>query len=97
MVTRTRRFEWDAEKNRANIAQHRIDFGEAKRIFNHPTLDILDDRFDYGEMRTVSIGTTNGITLLVVVHTDRNNVTRIISARRAEKAEQKRYDRYFGS
>ncbi len=88
-------FEWDENKNRANIANHGYSFEDAIRIFDGSTIDMVDDRFEYDELRTVSIGTTNGITLLVVVHTDRQGVTRIISARRAEKHERRQYERHL--
>ena len=85
-------FEWDEDKNQGNIAKHGIGFERASRIFQGPTLDWIDDRDDYGEERIVSIGMIEGVLVLVVVHTDREGVTRIISARPAKRPERKRYD-----
>ncbi len=85
-------YEWDKKKNRLNIEKHGIGFKTACRIFDGPVLTALDDRTDYGEVRKVSIGAIDGIVVLAVVHTDRKGKTRIISARRANRAERKRYE-----
>ncbi|MHA1537863.1 MAG: BrnT family toxin [Alphaproteobacteria bacterium] len=84
-------FTWDPAKNAANIAKHGVSFEYAVRIFEGPVLTGVDTRNDYGEMRETSIGLVYGIATLVVVHTDRGGVTRIISARRALKHERYRY------
>lgn len=85
-------FEWDEDKNRRNIAKHGIGFERAARIFDGPTLDRIDDRRDYGETRTISIGVLEDILILVVVHTDRSGKIRIISARPAKRPERKIYE-----
>lgn len=59
-------FEWDAEKDALNIRKHGLSFAYAALIFERPTLDKADDRFDYGEMRTLRIGTVDGIAILAV-------------------------------
>ena len=87
-------FEWDDEKNRANIAKHGVSFEEAALIFGGPTLTRIDDRWDYGETREVSIGQLPEQVVATVIHTDRNGVTRLISARLANRAERKRYYDY---
>ena len=81
-------YEWDEAKNQANIRKHRIDFRDAVRVFNKPTLDIVDDRQDYGEVRTNSIGDLGGLAILLVTHTDREERTRLISARAATRTER---------
>ena len=86
------KFEWDEDKNRTNIAKHGIDFEYASRIFNGFTLDREDTLFEYGETRVISIGCVDGITVLVVVHTDRLGVWRIISARQANMQERALYE-----
>ncbi len=88
-------FEWDEEKNRANIRNHKIAFEDAVKIFDGPVLNRIVDRFDYGELRTLSTGLLFGVSCVVVVHTDRNGNTRIISARKADKGERKAYDDEF--
>ena len=87
------KFEWDDEKNRQNISIHGVSFEDACRIFGGFTVDWVDDRFDYGETREISIGLVNGVAVVVVVHTDREGVCRIISARPAVKSERKRYEK----
>lgn len=44
-------YEWDSKKNRQNVATHGIAFEDAVKIFERPTLERVDDRFDYGETR----------------------------------------------
>ena len=85
-------FEWDEDKNRTNIEKHGVSFELASRIFEGFTLTVVDDRFEYDEVREVSIGLVDGVAYLTVVHTDRNGNIRIISARAAIRSERKRYD-----
>jgi uncharacterized DUF497 family protein/uncharacterized protein (DUF4415 family) len=75
-------FEWDAAKNRRNLAKHGISFEEAARVFGGPILQKMDDRGPYGEIRFRVFGMAAG-RLLCVVYTMRNDCLRIISARRA--------------
>jgi uncharacterized DUF497 family protein len=85
------RYSWDEDKNRRNIERHGIAFEDAKRIFDGPTLERVDDRFDYGETRVYAIGLVNGLEI-TVIYTDRNNdERRIISAWRAEPHERRAY------
>ena len=86
-------FEWDAEKNRQNIVKHGVSFEQAKRIFDGFTVDIVDDRFVYGEVRELSLGVLGGVTMLAVVHTDRQGMCRLISARQANRKEKKHYEK----
>ena len=87
-------FEWDEEKNKANFAKHGITFEEAALIFRGLTLTEIDTRKDYGEIREIDIGLLPEQVVIVAVSTGRNGVTRIISARPANRAERKRYDDY---
>ena len=84
-------FEWDERKNRDNIAKHGIGFKDAARIFEGPVLSWVDERHDYGEVREISVGRFDGVAILTVVHTDRRDVVRIISARPASREERNRY------
>lgn len=84
-------FTWDAAKNLANIRRHAIAFDDARRIFDGPTVERVDDRFDYGEVRVYAIGLVNGVEM-TVIYTDRDEGERhLISAWRAEPHER----RYF--
>ena len=84
-------FEWDEAKNRANIRKHGIAFEMAQLIFKSTFFTKLDLRNAYGEDRFISIGKIDDIVVLVVVHTDRNERTRIISARPASRKERQAY------
>ena len=84
-------YEWDEDKNQVNIRKHGIDFRDAVRVFNKPTLDREDDREDYGEVRVNSIGDLDGRVVVNVTHTDRDETTRLISARAATLGEQDTY------
>ena len=85
-------FEWDDAKAKANLKKHKISFREARRVFDDP-FAIIEQDFaeDYGEDRFLAIGRIEGL-LLTVVFTERANRIRIISARRANRDEQKSYD-----
>jgi uncharacterized DUF497 family protein len=82
-------FEWDTEKDKANVEKHGISFDEARQIFAGPVLTRSDDRQDYGERRDISLGALSPEAVLVVVHTKRGDTIRLISARRANSRERK--------
>ena len=84
------RFEWDDRKRRANLAKHGIDFADLASLFSGPTITVLDDRYDYGEFRFVTLGVLNGI-VMTVAHTETDEVIRIISARKATRYEEESY------
>lgn len=83
-------FEWNEEKRTANIAKHNVDFQYAALIFEGPVLSRADDRADYGEERTVSLGMV-GEECFVVVHTERGDCRRIISAWKGGRDERRYY------
>ena len=85
------RYSWDGEKNRRNIALHGIAFEDAKRIFEGPTVEKVDDRFDYGEIRIYALGLVNGLELTVVYSDRSDDERRIISAWRSEPHERRYY------
>ena len=84
------RFEWDEAKRRANLKQHGFDFLPVERVFLSDALTFLDDRCDYGEIRFLTLGMLNG-TVVAVAHTETDEVTRIISFRKASKNEEQIY------
>ncbi len=85
------RFTWDKPKAKNNYAKHGVSFDLARGVFKDPfAVEFLDDRQHYGEERLVIIGMVDGH-LLYVAYTERNEVIRIISARRATKHEQEAY------
>jgi len=83
-------YSWDDEKNRSNLKRHGIAFEDAVRIFEGPTVEKVDNRFDYGEIRVYAIGLVNGLEI-TVIYTDRDHERRIISAWRAEPHERRTY------
>jgi len=85
------RYLWDQGKNRRNVQLHGIAFEDAARVFEGPTVERVDDRFDYGEVRIYAIGLVNGFEI-TVVYTDRGaDERRIISAWRSQAHERRRY------
>lgn len=86
-------FEWDDEKAESNLKKHRVSFDEAATIFNDPNIaTIPDPDHSEDEERFVSIGRSVITRLLTVIHTFRLTRIRLISARKATKAEKKRYE-----
>jgi uncharacterized protein len=93
-----RRFEWDPNKARTNQRKHRITFEEAANVFDDPYALFEQDRADNetGELRWQAIGLVEGMIMLLVAHTvreeDQDEVVRLISARRADRKERDRYE-----
>jgi uncharacterized DUF497 family protein len=86
-------FEWDRTKASINLKKHRVSFEEASSVFGDPmTITIEDPQVKSSEYRFVSIGRSVLEQLLVVVHTERNDRIRIISARKTTKAERSQYE-----
>ena len=84
-------FEWDSDKAAANVSRHGVSFELAMLVFlDNGRLIKLDERFDYGEERIITMGHVNN-RLHVVVYTQTNDTVRIISARKANRRERKRY------
>jgi uncharacterized DUF497 family protein len=87
-------FEWDRRKARSNLRKHRVSFREAAAVFADPfSITIADPVHSSDEERQVLIGATRTLRLLVVVHAERGDRIRIISARQATRAEQEQYER----
>jgi len=83
-------YEWDEAKRQANIQKHGIDFLGIEKVFASQTITILDDRIDYGEPRFVTVGLLQD-RVVVIAHTETDEVIRIISIRKATKNEKIRY------
>ena len=86
----TLQFEWDENKRLNNIRKHGIDFVDAVIIFENDNVIIEDDRFNYNEQRFIALGLLQGW-VIVIVYTEREDIIRIISARKATKYEQRTY------
>ena len=84
------RLEWDETKRRSNIRNHEIDFVVVERVLAGETITFLDDRFDYGERRFRTYGLLDE-KVVVVTHTEADEVIRVISVRKATKNEERVY------
>jgi uncharacterized DUF497 family protein len=84
-------FEWDADKATANAAKHGVTFEEAVTVFLD--LDYLLVRDALAPERFVAIGVSSQTRVLFVVHCERGEKLRIISARRATRRERETYER----
>ena len=83
-------FEWDSAKARANEAKHGVTFEEATTVFDDPHAIDAPDRYDPD--RFVIIGMSSFANVLFVVHAIRGERIRIISARRASRAQRRIYE-----
>ena len=83
-------YQWDEAKRLTNLRKHGIDFADVPAVFDGDILTVEDERLDYGEQRFVTFGLLKG-RVISVVHTEREDHTRIISARKATKYEQRTY------
>jgi len=85
------RYTWSESKNTRNRRVHGVGFEDAVRIFEGPTLERVDDRYDYGEERIYAIGVVNGLEITVIYVDLDADERRIISAWRSEPHERRAY------
>ena len=85
------RYEWDGWKARTNLEKHGIDFADATGVFQDIHAIMMPDE-SQGEDRYTTIGSDAYGRILVVVHTWRRQVVRIISARGATRRERRQYE-----
>jgi len=92
------RFEWDERKNRQNQQKHGVSFELAQEAFFDPFCLAISDRVMDDEQRWWTIGRIETLTILVVVHTLRDElgeeVIRIVSARKATARERRFYEEH---
>ncbi|NES80108.1 MAG: BrnT family toxin [Moorea sp. SIO2B7] len=88
-------FEWDENKNRQNQRKHGISFEEAQEIFFGIVFTSIDERYNYDEIREISIGAIQGVVIVTIAHTERNSKISLISARKATPKERKQYYEYL--
>lgn len=85
--------EWDPKKARQNLRKHKVSFEEATTVFRDTLSSTIEDPLhSESEERLVTIGVSNRLRILVVVHTDRGDRLRIISARLATAHERRIYE-----
>ena len=86
-------FEWDTKKAGANFAKHKVSFGEASTVFGDPlALTIDDPDHSLDERRYITTAISAERRLIIVSHTYREGIIRIISARRATRNERNQYE-----
>jgi len=86
-------FEWDPNKAEHNLKKHGVDFVEASTVFVDPlSVTYLDPDHSAEEDRYIIIGLSNRNRLLIVAHTDRGEITRLISAREVTSPERNLYE-----
>jgi uncharacterized protein len=88
------KFEWDDQKATSNLQKHGVTFDEAVSVFADAlALTFADTDHFESEERSRTYGISNKGRLLVVVHTERRDNVRIISARKATRYEKGIYDK----
>jgi hypothetical protein len=90
------KYEWDDTKNRSNFIKHGLRFEDAEQVFSGHCVTFIDDRFDYGEERLLTLGLLAG-RLVVIAHAPRDEGTRIISMRKGNKREKEIYEKRLGT
>jgi uncharacterized protein len=86
-------FEWDPGKAEGNLAKHGVSFDEASTVFSDPlSVTVIDPRHSVDEERLVTFGRSGRGRLLAVMHAERAERIRIISAREATRNERTAYE-----
>ncbi len=91
-------FVWNLTKAESNLKKHKISFEEAQTAFSDPNARmIFDPEHSVDEDRFILLGISSGLRLLVVCHCymEDDMAIRIISARKANKNEQKQYGSFL--
>jgi uncharacterized protein len=94
------RFEWDPVKAASNLRKHGVSFETATRVFSDPYALVNQDRIEEGERRWQAIGVVESSMMILVAHIvrerDETETIRILSARRADRNERRRYEEANG-
>jgi uncharacterized protein len=85
-------FEWDEAKRRANLAKHGLDFADVDEFDWAGSIRWPDMRKDYGEVRFAALGQLRG-RLHSVSFTHRGAAYRLISLRKANRREYRKYEK----
>lgn len=89
-------FDWNSEKARTNLRDHKVSFQEAATVFGNPLSETFDDPdHSVDEQRFIIIGYSDNGRLPFVSHTDDGETVRIVSARELTVAERKQYEEGF--
>lgn len=86
-------FEWDREKAKKNLRKHKVSFEEAMTVFYEPlSATFGDPDHSDDEERLITIGYSSRSRLLVVSHTERGKIIRIINARPTTAHEREKHE-----
>ncbi len=85
-------FEWDSHKAATNVRKHDVSFEVACKVFFDPFLRYLEDEMVDGELGETIVGMTENWRLLYVVYVLREDMVRIVSARKATKSKRRWYE-----
>ena len=86
-------YEWDENKNQANVLKHGLNFNLAVEVFSDPNAVVQFNRDIDGERRDQIIGRVDGeVVILFIIFTVRGQKIRLISARKANKYERAIYE-----
>jgi hypothetical protein len=86
---------FDPAKRAKTLTERGLDFLDATEVFTAPNYRFVDDRFDYGEVRIITVGELRG-RMVVIVWTPRGEVRHIISMRKANDREKAYYRDLLG-
>ncbi|MGV3491220.1 MAG: BrnT family toxin [Devosia sp.] len=86
---------FDPVKRQWTLDERGLDFADAGKVFEGHTYDMVDDRFDYGEQRLITVGRLDG-RMMIVVWTPRGEARHVISMRKANAREQNSYGKHLG-
>lgn len=84
------KIEYDPAKRNTTLETRGLDMAQAGEVWNGPHLSFEDNRQDYGEPRFITFGLLSD-RLVFVAWTQRGNTCRVISMRKANEREKKRY------
>ena len=83
--------EFDPVKARTNLRKHGVSFAHAEQALLDPMAFTIEDPDSRGEQRFITLGNDSLGRVLVIVHTQRDERTRLISARKASRGEADQY------
>ena len=86
-------FDWT--KRDRTLAERGLDFADAELVFAGTLIEDRDERYEYGEERLVTVGLLRG-RMVIIVWTWRGTTRHIISMRKANDREQRRYGKQLG-
>lgn len=94
------KISFDPGKRERTLRERELDFEDAESVFAGPTITFQDDRFDYPEVRFVTVGLLSDRMVVLVWTPDPDDINeecrRIISMRKANAREQARYSQQLG-